>query len=209
MSEKTGHIFHTFPTDRHEWPWGRFTQVQRQIPYHTSSSTKLALILEQSKNTESQTQSKWSCLICLKSHSPYVGSFAYTIHCFLFWKQNDLCVPFSVVIVFIVVLQDSSGVQDSGLEISLWDLSDPGMKLSGLPILGAYKSIGGVLKMYLLCFLPSEYHHSKQVGNVICAGISFILRSGSKGRVGCEKVYPLEIPVLVRILGCKQCINWL
>lgn len=35
-----------------------------------------------------------------------------------FEKQNDPGVPFSVVIVFIVVLQDSSGVQDSGLEIS-------------------------------------------------------------------------------------------
>lgn len=64
------------------------------------------------------------------------------------------------------------------------------MKFIWAPILGAYKSIGGVLKMYLLCFLPSEYHHSKQVGNVICAGISFILRSGSKGRVDGKRFIP-------------------
>lgn len=64
------------------------------------------------------------------------------------------------------------------------------MKFIWAPKLGAYKSIGGDLKMYLLCFLPSGYHHSKQVGNVICAGISFILRSGSKGRVDGKKVIP-------------------
>ena len=64
------------------------------------------------------------------------------------------------------------------------------MKFIRAPKLGAYKSIGGVLKMYLLCFLPSGYHHSKQVGNVICAGISFILKSGSKGRMEGKKVIP-------------------
>ena len=52
------------------------------------SSTRLAPILEQSKNTESKTQSEWSCLMCFKSHSPYGGSFVYTIHCFLFWKAK-------------------------------------------------------------------------------------------------------------------------
>jgi len=35
-----------------------------------------------------------------------------------FEKQNDTGVHFGVVIVFIVVLQDSLGVQGTGLEIS-------------------------------------------------------------------------------------------
>ena len=169
-----------------------FAQVQRQIPYHTSLVHQISTDPRTKQKHRKQNTKSNEVVWCVSNLILLMGALLSTQSTVSFFeKQNDTGVPFSVVIVFIVVLQDSLGVQGTGLEISfgrsvgtlVWNSSGP-------PILGAYKNIGSVLKMYLLCFLPSEYHHSKQVGNVICAGISFILRSGSKGRVDREKVIP-------------------
>ena len=116
-----------------------FAQVQREIPYHSSLVHQISNYPRtKQKHRKQNTKSKWSCLIWLKSHSPYVGSFVYTIHCFLFWKTKYLV--YLLVLLCFLLLFFSRILWGSKAEVwstPLWDLLGPWYEIHPGPQTGS------------------------------------------------------------------------